>query len=178
MTIEKTIITLDRSKPFRLHPFLTTEYGEFSILSQNSLAEKITSFDLESDVLLKDFSGRKLISALELRNNVEKNGYIPLDIYCMEAIWKNRDLVKLMKKKWWQGIHTPRLETINFLGTILTTPGQRPEHVVTFWYDQTVFDHLNPQIMPYEASDQAWGEKDPVAVFNPRSKTILNQLSK
>jgi hypothetical protein len=171
-----TIIEVDRSIPFEPHPFLTEEYGTMSIAWQNPIASKITSFDLDKDVSLYEIGASNLLSGEELCNKLPIE-YIPLDGHCMKAIWEKKDLFKILYDKWWRGIYsTPRLETINCLGTLLTDKSViNPLHIMCFKYGYEIgYSKLPIAVTLFEMGDEAWGAGDPVLVFNPNSQLIKN----
>jgi hypothetical protein len=170
-----TIVTVDRSIPFEPHPFLTEEYGTMSVAWQNPIASKVTSFDFDKDVILFEIRGSNLLTGEELYNKLPLE-YIPLDGHCMKAIWENKGLLKILSKKWWRGLYdTPRLETINCLGTILIDKSvMSPLHMMCFKYEYEREYLKLPILTLFEMKDQGWGEGDPVLVFNPKSGLIRN----
>jgi hypothetical protein len=167
----RPLIVVDRSKPFEPHPFLTEDYGEFFVLKEHPLSKKITTFDIEEDIILIGH-GNKRKSAFELVNVIDKKEAIPVDLLSAKALWEIPEGRRILQRKWdW------RLDTITFLGTILTTQhGPCPEHVVTFKYDKSELNNI--RLIPFEAGDAEWGEDDPIAVFNQTSVRIKQQLER
>ncbi len=168
-----TRITADRSRPIRLVDLFKTKNNigtNFTLLHQNSMAAKISSFDLETDIYFEQFtkSSSELISGMDAFYAIQKEGIVPLDIHHMRAIAQNIEHENYVIRKWKDshfGIRRPGLKTINFMGTTLVRDvnGNMAPHILSFVTNDGAYgaaaDRVK-EVLCYEATDEGWGYDD------------------
>nr|AIA13239.1 Unknown Function [uncultured bacterium]AIA13373.1 Unknown Function [uncultured bacterium] len=170
-TLTKIAFTVDRSL-FDITTLVRSQepYGSFIVGTAHPLAARVASFDLLEDTCFKSYvSIGELISAEEKLLRIEKEGDVPLDVYCLRAILGREKTCQMLAHKWWElhGLHRPNLRSIDFPGTVVVRKNdQTQRHIFSIDYVQdTAAARYVKSIQPYETHDEGWGYGDTSLVF-------------
>ncbi len=174
------MVGVDRT-PFDINVLIQSKdpLGKFAISQTNAIAAKVKQFDLLKDTIFKSYVGAKeLISAEEKLRRIIAAGDIPLDVFCLQALLQIPDIMYLLSHAFWdmQGLGGPRLESIDFLGTLVEDNGQR-QHMfeIAFPYSTAATHHKAQHVAPVEVYDEGWSSGTPSIVFTKEFiKPFLN----
>lgn len=157
----------DRSREFRFPRKITDEFGDFSVSYQDPLVEKIPFFTLE-DIKFISAPYDKLIQGSIFFEDMQKEGYFPLDAMCAKALFKDEEYMDAIKHLWFKkycedafranNFHIPwHLRCITFFGTHFM--GGPYKHFICIDYEKDLSNGVNPKpmLMPYEDDLGGWG---------------------
>lgn len=165
-------LVINRSKPFSFSKEVKALYGNFSIRQQVEKISKILKFTIE-DVEYFDAPFEAMEKASTFQRMVLDEDYVPLDVYCAQAIYENYKALRELQFLWNRSeidASYCELDTVMFLGSILARNDSDLDHF-SFFKFQPMSDKV--YFLPFEDDPSFVKNRDFILVFK---KSFINSL--